>query len=201
MNNDDMIFLFLERRDITDKRVIDAFKNVDRKDFIPEEYEGDPYVDSPIPIKEGQTTSQPYIIAKMLQELEIERNHKVLEIGFGCGYVTALLSLLAKKVIATDIYRSLLNDAMKNLRNYKNIELHITKKELGWRRSGPYDRIIVNAAARTIPNELVEQLKDNGIMVLPIGEHFVQNLVKVKKTKEGIKKEKIFECMFVPLKY
>ena len=194
-----MIQRFLIGRDITDKAVINAFRKVDRRDFVPKEFKDDAYIDSPLPIGEGQTNSQPYIIAKMLQELEIRPEDKVLEIGFGCGYTTALLSCMAKKVIATEVHDVFLKIAKRNLKNIKNIELHITKKELGYKKQAPYDRIIVNAAPSSIPEELVEQLKENGIMVLPVGLGYFQELVKVKKANGRITSERICGCSFVPL--
>jgi protein-L-isoaspartate(D-aspartate) O-methyltransferase len=160
------------------------------------------YTDNPLPIGHGQTISQPYIVALMTQLLQVDRKHKVLEIGTGCGYQTAILSVLSKKVITLEVLSSLSKNSLERLTNlgYKNVNFHCADGKYGWTKEAPYDRILVSAAPETIPEVLIEQLAPNGYMVIPVGslyDQFIHIITKDKNEQVHIKKST--PVRFVPL--
>jgi protein-L-isoaspartate(D-aspartate) O-methyltransferase len=187
--------------EIEDKRVLSAIGRVPREKFVPERYREAAYEDGPLPIGCEQTISQPYIIALMTQALELEGSERVLEIGTGSGYQTAILAELVKKVISVERISALAETARKLLDNlgYTNIDIHAAGESLGWKPGAPYDAIIVTAAAPAIPDELLEQLKIDGKMVIPVGSRWIQELCKVSKAKIENRIQKLGGCRFVSL--
>lgn len=188
-------------RGITDSRVLEAFRCVPRDQFVPLKYLNEAYSDSPLPIGEGQTISQPYMVALMTQHLKLSGDESVLEIGTGSGYQTAILAELAKEVYGVERITSLADKAKSTLKqlSYDNIQITITDGTVGWKEFAPYDAIIVTAAAPAIIQPLVEQLKDKGRLVMPIGEKITQALTVTIKSKEKIETSEICGCVFVPL--
>lgn len=187
-------------RGISDKKVLEAFRKVQRHIFVDKAYINSAYEDGPLPIGEGQTISQPYIVALMTESLELTGNEKVLEIGTGSGYQVAILAELAKEVYTVEIITSLYEKNKKLLSGYKNIEMSNHDGYLGWKEYSPYDRIIVTAAPDHIPQPFIEQLKDGGIMVIPVGHsNWNQVLYKVIKRGKNIKKISLCDVAFVPL--
>lgn len=188
-------------RGIKDKRVIKAFYKVERHLFVPPHIRESSYGDFPLPIGEGQTISQPYMVALMTECLRLKGDEKVLEIGTGSGYQTAILAELSKEVYSIERIESLANRAKQILEElgYKNINIYVGDGTLGLPEKAPYDRIIVTAAGSSVPPPLVEQLKEEGIMVIPLGGSFSQVLTILEKKKEGIVSEEVCGCVFVPL--
>lgn len=198
-----MVKYQLELRGIKDKKLLDAFRKVKRHLFVPEKYRDRAYGDHPLPIGEGQTISQPYMVALMTELLQLKGDEKVLEIGTGSGYQAAILSLLAKEVYTIEIVPSLAKRAQKILDSlgYKNVHVKCGDGYLGWPEHAPFDRIIITCAPEKLPEPLIEQLKEGGIIVAPIGpEGGLQVLtVFIKKNGKLIKKEK-GGCYFVPMR-
>lgn len=187
-------------RGIKDERVIDAMQTIPRERFVPAEYMGCAYDDRPLPIGMGQTISQPYIVALMTESLELSQNMKVLEIGTGSGYQSAVLAEIAKEVYSVEINSELYNRTKKILASYLNIKLSNHDGSIGWEKYSPYDRIIVTAAPSDIPEAYYGQLKEGGIMVIPVGpSSWSQELYKIIKTGGRIKRVKICDVAFVPL--
>lgn len=174
----------IKARGISDSRVIQAMLKVPRHFFVDEGLRDQAYGDFPLPIGEGQTISQPYIVALMTEALELKGNERVLEIGTGSGYQTAILAELAAWVYTIEKYSSLLEKAKKvlNKLGYKNISFKLGDGSKGWKEASPFQAIIVTAAAPEIPNPLKEQLDEGGRIVIPVGDTFSQVLIK------GIKK-------------
>lgn len=195
-----MIETQIVQRGIKDEKVIQALKSIDRKDFIPHAYQEYAYDDGPISIGYGQTISQPYIVALMTELLELNGNERVLEIGTGSGYQTAILAKIAKEVYTVERIVELLQIAKKNLEKYKftNIKFFHSNGYHGLIDYAPFDRIILTAAPKRIPLTLINQLVDKGIFVGPEGD-FIQNLIRIKKTNNIINKEEIIPVRFVPL--
>jgi protein-L-isoaspartate(D-aspartate) O-methyltransferase len=192
----------LSKRGIIDTAVLDAMSTVPRHRFVSRIYRSMAYTDNPLPIGLGQTISQPYVVALMTQLLQVDRKHKVLEIGTGCGYQTAILSVLSKKVITFEVLSSLSRKSLERLTNlgYKNIDFHCADGKNGWSKEAPYDRILVSAAPETIPEVLIEQLAPNGYMVIPVGslyDQFIHIITKDKNEQVHIKKST--PVRFVPL--
>jgi protein-L-isoaspartate(D-aspartate) O-methyltransferase len=189
------------RYQIKDKRVLEAMAGLPRELFVPEKSRELAYTDQPLPIGCGQTVSQPYIAAYMTECLELKGTEKVLEIGTGSGYQTALLAALASKVISVERIPSLLESARVLLKKlgYKNIEIHEAREGLGWMADIPYDAIMVTAGAPDIPEDLLNQLAAGGRMVIPVGSRITQELVKVTKDENGIHTQKLCGCRFVAL--
>jgi protein-L-isoaspartate(D-aspartate) O-methyltransferase len=187
--------------EIRDKRVLAAMACIPREQFVPKESRNLAYEDGPLPIGCEQTISQPYIIALMTETLELKGNEKVLEVGTGSGYQTAILAELAEKVISVERVPELAESARKTLANmgYKNIEIHIAEDTLGWQIEAPYDAIMVTAGAPDIPDDLVAQLAIGGRMVIPAGSRYVQELYKVTRQKDKYKTQKLGGCRFVSL--
>lgn len=188
-------------RGIKDSAVIAAFLKVERHKFIPQELRGSAYADYPVPIGEGQTISQPYIVALMTECLCLSGNEKVLEIGTGSGYQAAILAELAAEVYSIERFSTLAKRAESLLMElgYSNIKIRVGDGTLGLPEEAPFARIIVTAAAPQIPQPLIEQLAEEGKLILPLGESFSQVLTLVEKKKGEIKLEPICGCVFVPL--
>lgn len=188
-------------RGVRDFRVIEAFRKVSRHLFVPPDYEDLAYSDSPLPIGEGQTISQPYIVALMLELLTIKPEDQILEIGTGSGYQTALLAELAGKVYTVERVGTLLRGAQETLRRlgYTNVFFFEGDGTKGLRQFAPYDKIIVSACARKIYESWIEQLVEGGIMVLPLQEDIGQILVRGIKKEGKLHLENHGGCVFVPL--
>jgi len=187
--------------EITDKRVVEAMSRVPREAFVPEEHYYDAYDDRPLSIGFGQTISQPFIVALMIQALELRGDEKVLELGSGSGYEAAVLAEVASRVVTTELIAGLVERARQALQKlgYSNIEVHLAEKTLGWLEEAPYDAIIVSAGAPSIPRILLGQLAWGGRLVIPVGSRWQQELMKVTKLKEGNRTENLGACYFVPL--
>lgn len=188
------------KRGISDSLIIEAFLNVPRHRFVPIKYRKMSYKDRPLPIGEGQTISQPYIVAIMTQILNLSKTDKVLEIGTGSGYQAAILGELSDSVYTIEIIESLGNRANKLLREmgYDNVKVKIGDGYQGWKKYAPFDAIIVTCAPTEIPNALKNQLNEGGRIIIPVGS-FYQNLVYLRKVDNKIKKEKVFPVRFVPM--
>jgi protein-L-isoaspartate(D-aspartate) O-methyltransferase len=194
--------LMLRRRGISDQAVLRAMDEVPREHFVEAAFADQAYADRAQPIACGQTISQPYVVAYMTEMLEVEPHHRVLEVGSGSGYQAAVLSRLASRVVTIERYRTLADSARARLKTlgYDNVEVLFGDGMRGEPIRAPYDRIIVTAAAESVPPALVEQLADGGILVLPLGRpHGSQHLVKITKTKDGLKQEELIAVRFVPL--
>ena len=189
------------RTQIVNKQVIEAMIRVPRECFIPEELISHAYEDRPISIGYGQTISQPYIVALMTQALDITKDDKVLEVGTGRGYQTAILAELAGTVISVERIPQLITEAEKTLKKlgYRNIHIHLSRGKLGWIQDSPYHSIIVTAAAPRIPEALVEQLAAGGKMIIPVGNRWEQELILLKKGEEKNVVNSLGFCRFVPL--
>ncbi len=188
-------------RGIRDARLITAMKKIPRNLFVEEALQSQAYCDHPLPIGEKQTISQPYIVALMTEALQLTGREKILEIGAGSGYQTAILAELAEKVFSIERIRSLAVRARKLLYElgYFNVEIKIFDGTLGWVEERPFDAVIVTAGAPDIPQPLIDQLAMGGRLVIPVGDAFVQDLIRVVKTEDGIKKEDLGGCRFVKL--
>ncbi|MCM8798746.1 MAG: protein-L-isoaspartate(D-aspartate) O-methyltransferase [Candidatus Omnitrophica bacterium] len=188
-------------RGIKDQRVIRAFLKVPRHIFVLEKDLPQAYNDHPLPIGEGQTISQPYMVALMTECLRLKGGERVLEIGTGSGYQTAILAELAGEVYSIERFPSLGEKAGMLLAKlgYKNISIKVGDGTLGWEEFSPYDRIIVTASSPEIPSPLITQLKEGGYLVIPLGESFSQVLTVVEKFGDKIKRQEICGCVFVPL--
>ena len=190
----------LKARDIRDTRVLDAMLAVPRHRFVPEARRAEAYGDFPLPIGHGQTISQPYIVGFMTQELEVQPDHKVLEVGTGSGYQAAVLSLLARQVYTIEIVAPLAEQARETLQalGYRNVEVRTGNGYLGWPEQAPFDRIMVTAAPDEIPGALVQQLKIGGIMAIPVGS-VNQELRILRRTATGLETLKSLPVQFVPM--
>ena len=188
-------------RGIRDSEVIEAMKKVPRHLFVEEALQSQGYSDHPLPIGEKQTISQPYMVALMTEALQLVGKEKVLEIGAGSGYQTAILAELGERVFSIERIRSLAIRARKLLYElgYFNFEIKIFDGTYGWVEEGPFDSIIVTAGAPDIPQPLIDQLTIGGRLVIPVGDAFVQDLIRITKTGEGIKREDLGGCRFVKL--
>jgi len=188
-------------RDIVDERVLKAMDSVPREAFVSEALRARAYEDSPLPIGEEQTISQPYMVALMTELLRLKGDEKVLEIGTGSGYQTAILAELAGKVFSIERSFTLSQKARKNLENlgYTNVLLRVGDGTIGWAEFAPYDRIIVTAGAPDVPQSLLKQLSEGGIMVVPAGDRAHQDLKVITKTKSGLDIRSGGGCVFVPL--
>ena len=198
---DEMVRRQLAERGIHDPRVLDAMRKVPRHEFIPEPFRLDAYGDHPLPIGEGQTISQPYIVAAMLEHLALEATDRVLEVGTGSGYVTALLSLLSAEVYSVERHAPLALSAESMLRRleYRNVKIRVGDGTQGWAEYAPFDAILVSAATAEMPPTLFAQLREGGRMMVPVGPPFSQELQLIFKVS-GEPEVKILEgCRFVPL--
>ncbi|MFW5972284.1 MAG: protein-L-isoaspartate(D-aspartate) O-methyltransferase [Bacillota bacterium] len=193
----------IEKRGLKNEKVLSAMMKVPRHKFVPYRYQVQAYQDSAIPIDENQTISQPYIVAKMIENLEPENNHKVLEIGTGSGYAAAVLSEICSEVYTIERHQLLAKQAQLRFEslNYDNIEIKIDDGTKGWEEKAPFDRILVSAGAPSVPKKLTDQLEIGGIMVIPVGESKrLQKLIKLTKYDENdLKIEELEHVRFVPL--
>lgn len=187
-------------RGIKDSKVLDAMRKVPRHFFVPENQRSGAYEDYPLPIGQGQTISQPYIVAYMTEAAKLTSNDKVLEIGTGSGYQAAILGEIVKEVYTIEILKPLADSASEMLRNlgYKNITVICGDGYEGLKEQAPFDAIIVTAAPLEIPPKLIEQLKVGGRMVIPVGSFF-QELYLLTKTQTGINKQQLLPVRFVPM--
>lgn len=188
-------------RGISDQRVIDAMLRVPRHLFVSESMIDSAYDDMALPIGEGQTISQPYMVAVMTELLELKGPEKVLEIGCGSGYQAAILAELSREVFSVERIGILADRSSSRLRSigYTNVRIRTCDGTLGWPEESPFDRIIITAAAPSVPEPLLEQLADNGIILVPVGDRFSQQLLKIRKTGDRTTEEYHTPCVFVPL--
>ena len=194
--------LTLRRRGIADQAVLRAMDEVPREHFVDTRYADFAYADQAMPIACGQTISQPYVVAYMTEQLQVRGNHRVLEVGTGSGYQAAVLSRLAREVISIERYRTLADAARTRLKTlgYTNVEVVTGDGLAGEPSRAPYDRIIVTAAAESVPEALTDQLAEDGIMVIPLGPHEGhQELVRLTKSGGGLKRDDLIAVRFVPL--
>ncbi len=188
-------------RGVKDKKVIGAMLKVERHLFVPRHLRGLAYRDSPLPIGENQTISQPYIVALMTEVLNLKPDDKVLEIGTGSGYQAAILAEIVKEVYTIEILPKLAENAERLLKDlgYENIKVRCGDGYLGWPEFSPFDCIIVTCAPDHIPQPLIDQLVEDGRMVIPVGERFSQELVLAEKKEGKIRKKSIIPVLFVPM--
>lgn len=191
----------LVSRGISDPRVLRAMAKVPRHLFLESELWEHAYEDHPLPIGAHQTISQPYILALMVEALELKGSERVLEVGTGSGYAAAVLSELCAEVFTVEVLEELALKSRALLSNlgYKNVSLLMGDGTLGWEEHSPYDAVVISAAAPCIPRPLVEQLKVPGYLVFPIGEEELQTLVRIRKDRAGIREEYLGDCHFVKL--
>jgi len=191
----------LKGRNIKDEKILEAFLEVPREKFVPERFYEDSYEDRPLPIGEGQTISQPYIVAEMIRVANPSADDKALEVGSGSGYAAAILSRIVKKVYGIERFESLVKESKKRLKelDYDNVIIKKGDGSKGWEEKSPFDIIIVSAAASRVPDKLLEQLAENGRMIIPIGNQFRQELIYYKKENGEINKKVITYVRFVPL--
>lgn len=196
-----MVSQQLEARGIKDRAVLRAMREIPRELFVPKEKRFQAYNDGPLTIGQGQTISQPYIVALMTQLLKLKGQEKVLEIGTGSGYQAAILAKLAKKVYTIERHPSLLKKAKAVFRSLglKNIETRCTDGAKGWPEKATFEAIMVTAAALTVPQALIDQLADPGFLVAPVGSGVYQKLLRLKKKNGKLVKEDFGGCVFVPL--
>ena len=200
-NRQRMVDEQIARRGVSDARVLKAMRDLPRHHFVDPELHDEAYADHPLPIGAGQTISQPYIVALMTACLDLMGDEKVLEIGTGSGYQAALLGKLAREVHTVELVPRLAEKARGILEGLgiRNVHVHVGDGSLGWPEEAPYDRIIATAAAPRVPDAYLEQLKEEGKMVIPVGARWRQMLeLWTRKGKEGIKEE-ILPVVFVPL--
>ncbi|MBI2360592.1 MAG: protein-L-isoaspartate(D-aspartate) O-methyltransferase [Deltaproteobacteria bacterium] len=191
----------LKSRDIRDPRVLQAMGKVSRHLFVPQELKGQAYEDRPLPIGQDQTISQPYMVALMVQALELRGNERILEVGTGSGYATAVLAELCAQVYSMERLEALATRARFVLANlsYDNVRIITGDGTLGLADYAPYDGVVISAAAPCLPRPLLEQLKPGGRLVVPMGEQELQALVRIRKTTEGLEEDYLGECHFVKL--
>ena len=198
---DRMVAEQLIPRGISDKKVIEAFRKVERHEFVARELQDAAYADHPLPIGEGQTISQPYMVALMTESLDLKGDEKILEIGTGSGYQAAILACIVKEVYSVERVEVLAKRAEALLKSlgYNNVKIKVGDGTLGWKEYAPYDGIIVTAAAPKIPDTYIGELNIGGRLVIPAGERFSQILTVVEKKADGIQAREVCGCVFVPL--
>jgi protein-L-isoaspartate(D-aspartate) O-methyltransferase len=200
---DRMQFLLaMRRRGIVDAAVLRALDEVPREHFVPRQFAPNAYADQARTIACGQTISQPYVVAYMTEHLSLRPEHRVLEVGTGSGYQAAILSRIVREVISIERYRTLADAARERIAalGYDNVEIIVGDGFLGAPSRAPFDRIIVTAAAEEVPDALVDQLVDGGVILLPLGPHSgVQRLTKLTKIANGLEREDLLPVRFVPL--
>lgn len=191
----------IAKRGITDERILEAMRKVPRHLFVPEEARKVAYRDAPIKIGKGQTISQPYIVALMTSLLEVEERHKVLDVGTGSGYQTAILAELGAEIISIERYSELARRAEARLEElgYDNVRVEVGDGTQGLEALAPFDRILVAAAAPSVPEPLMNQLADGGRLVIPVGSRFAQTLEVWKKVGDEFHREPKISVTFVPL--
>lgn len=188
-------------RGIKDRRVLDAMRKVPRHLFVDDSMQYRAYDDIALPIGKGQTISQPYMVAIMTELLQLKGDEKVLEIGTGSGYQAAVLAELSREVFTIERVAVLAKRAEERFQSlgYNNIHVRIGDGTLGWPEKSPFDRIVITAGSPRIPQPVLEQLSDEGIIVAPIGDYFSQQLTIIKKSKGTLSEQLHIPCMFVPL--
>jgi protein-L-isoaspartate(D-aspartate) O-methyltransferase len=196
-----MVETQIRRRGVTSSRVLEAMGAVPRHLFVPGEFLGDAYADKPLPIGEGQTISQPFMVAAMTEALELSGGERVLEIGTGSGYQAAVLSMLASHVTTVERHAALALAAQERLKSlgYANVRVHIGDGSAGFSDAAPYDAILVTAGAPEIPEVFASQLCNGGRIVIPVGDTENQKLVQARKIDGVLKSRTLFDCRFVPL--
>jgi protein-L-isoaspartate(D-aspartate) O-methyltransferase len=197
----EMVDRQIEARGVRDPRVLEAMRTIPRHRFVPEAYRNAAYEDRPLPIGEGQTISQPYIVAVMTELLRPRATDKVLEIGTGSGYQAALLSRLVARVITLERLPEIAEQARKNLEavGITNVEVRVSNGTLGWPEQAPYDAILITASTPDIPPPLIEQLAEGGRLVAPVGGQGYQELIKVEKQQGKVERTYHGGVVFVPL--
>lgn len=189
-------------RGITNPRVLEAMYNVPRHLFVPKEYQEEAYLDQPLALPEERATiSQPYMVAYMTDALQCNPMDRVLEIGTGSGYQAAILADMCKEVYTLERYYSLSVNAQRTIQmlGYHNVFFRVDDSMEGWKDKAPFDRIIVTAAAQKTPQNLVDQLNDGGVLLVPIGDARVQTLTRIRKKGDKTKSENLIPCVFVPI--
>ncbi|MFZ5518378.1 MAG: protein-L-isoaspartate(D-aspartate) O-methyltransferase [Candidatus Zhuqueibacterota bacterium] len=191
----------LANRGISNQDILKTMRKIERHFFVDKKYWGKAYEDSPLPIPCSQTISQPYMVALMTELIEPNKSKRVLEIGTGSGYQTSILAELCKQVYSIERHQELADSAFKLLTHlgYRNIEITTTDGTLGWPEEALFDAIIVTAGAPGVPEHLVNQLKDGGRMVIPVGSAYQQDLLLVTKRSDSYITKTICGCIFVPL--
>jgi protein-L-isoaspartate(D-aspartate) O-methyltransferase len=191
----------LKARGINDGRVLAAMAKVPREEFVPPDSRGASYADGPLPIGYGQTISQPYIVAFMTEELRLKPSDRVLEIGTGSGYQTAILAELVADVYTIEIVEPLAKSAEATLQRlgYKDVHVKAGDGYKGWPEAAPFDAIIVTCAPGRVPQPLTDQLKDGGRMIIPVGERFAQELYLLEKKNGRLKESAVLPVRFVPM--
>jgi protein-L-isoaspartate(D-aspartate) O-methyltransferase len=191
----------LVARGIRDPRVLQAMGKVPRHVFVESALASRAYDDGPLPIGDKQSISQPYMVALMTEALELKGDDKVLEIGTGSGYQTAILAELARNVFSIEKIRGLATRARATLDelNCYNVAIHVGDGTLGWAEQAPFDAILVTAASPTLPQPLLEQLTPDGRLVIPLGDEYSQVLKRIRRTASGLEEEQLGECRFVKL--
>ncbi|MBU0683344.1 MAG: protein-L-isoaspartate(D-aspartate) O-methyltransferase [Candidatus Omnitrophica bacterium] len=195
-----MVEMQIKARGVNATNVLSAMEKVDRHLFVPQAFRENAYLDSPLPIGYGQTISQPYIVAYMTEQIKPQKNMRVLEIGTGCGYQAAVLAEIVKEVYTIEILAPLAEAAKKRLKllGYNNVTVECADGYKGLPEYAPFDAIIVTAAPPEIPEELIEQLKIGGKMIVPVGTSF-QQLYLIERTEEGTKQQVLLPVRFVPM--
>ena len=190
----------IRKRGVKDKRVLEVMRKVPRHLFVDPDSMNAAYEDNAMPIECDQTISQPYIVAVMTELLELEPWSKVLEIGTGCGYQTAVLAEMVEQVYTVEIIPELAASASRRFEEfgYRNIYKRYGNGYYGWEKYAPYDRIIVTAAPKELPNRLIKQLAEGGLMIVPIGDYH-QDLVRIHRAKHGIERKTVSGVRFVPM--
>ena len=188
-------------RGVTSSSVLKVMQKVERHKFVSEQYVSSAYDDNPLPAGYNQTISQPYIVAYMTEMLDIFPDSKILEIGTGTGYQTAILAELSRNVFTIERVKELSRSAKSKLSEmgYKNIRFKVDSGYNGWKENAPFDRIIVTCAPNHIPENLVEQMTNDGIMIIPVGNYLFQNLLKIKKVNHMIDIDELIAVKFVPM--
>lgn len=195
------LIMQLRSQSITDKSILSAVEKVPREKFVPESLRQHAYENASLPIAGNQTISQPYVVARMTQELAPKQSDRVLEIGTGSGYQTAILSFLARRIYTVERIRPLLVSAENQLKALKisNVLFRHADGHLGWPEAAPFEKIIVTCQIKNIPETLKAQLKDGGILVAPVGEAGKEILLKVTRNGDQFKMEELMAVRFVPM--
>ena len=196
------LIMELRNKGVRDTRVLDAMERIPREAFVDERFIAEAYSDQALPIACGQTISQPYVVAFMTEVLLVRPHHRVLEVGAGSGYQAAILSRLAREVVSIERYRTLAEAARARLETlgYQNVEIRVGDGVAGVPDRAPFDRIMVTAAAETVPEALVEHLAEDGVLLLPLGPHGgIQHLVKLVRKGSDLQREELIGVRFVPL--
>ena len=192
----------LKARDIKDDRVLAAMAKVPREEFVPPDSRGASYTDGPLPIGYGQTISQPYIVAFMTEQLQLKPNDRVLEVGTGSGYQTAILAELGTRVYTIEIVEPLAKSAEATLRRlgYKDVHVKAGDGYKGWPEAAPFDAVIVTCAPDHVPQPLTDELKEGGRMIIPVGDRFAQQLYLLEKKNGRLRESAVLPVRFVPMR-